>query len=214
MKIQGVIFDLDGVLTATDKLHTKAWEYTCGQWEIPFSPDTGEMLRGVSRGESVQIILNKAGCWLLEEEQEMFAHQKNEYYVHSLTQLSKKDVLPGVHQTIRRLKQENIQMAVASSSKNARRILAQIQLENEFPVIIEGTQIRKSKPDPEVFQKAVEALHLSPEACLVVEDAISGVEAARRLGCRTAGLGKEGKESLADYKIDRVDEILGLLGYT
>lgn len=213
MKIQGVIFDLDGVLTATDKLHTKAWEDTCRRWGISFSTDTGEMLRGVSRGESVQIILDKAGYTLPKEEQETFAHQKNEYYVHSLALLSEKDVLPGVHDTINRLKQENILIAVASSSKNARRILAQIRLEGEFPVIIEGTQIQKSKPDPEVFQKAADALHLPPEACLVVEDAISGIEAARCLGCRTAGLGKEGKESFADYKIDRVDEILALLGY-
>ncbi len=209
--IKAVIFDLDGVLTKTDHLHTAAWRKTCNEWGIPFQNNTADLLRGVSRMESVDIILHKGECCLSKEQKQQFAEEKNNVYVHLLDGLTENDVFPGVVPLLDWLRNRDIQCAVASSSKNARKILVKIKLITYFSVIIDGTMLRKSKPDPEVFQKAVDGLHLRCEDCLVVEDAVSGIQAACRIGCPTAGLGPAANAEGVLYPLAEIGELYDLL---
>ncbi len=208
--IKAVIFDLDGVLTSTDNLHTKAWGTACELWGIPFSGDVAQKLRGISRLESADIILKEGECQLSYEEKLIFTNKKNEIYKEYLSNLSSSDISPGVKETVDFLRQNGILVAVASSSKNAVTILKRIGLYYTFPVIIDGEMIQKSKPDPEVFQKAVESLGLFADECLVVEDAASGILAAKSLGCLTAGIGLEATKAGADFIIHNLIELIEL----
>lgn len=209
--MKAVIFDLDGVLTKTDKLHTEAWKEACRLWNIPFSPSVGELLRGVSRLDSAKIILEKAGCVLSGQELDRFAGSKNDIYNRLLNDLNNTDVCDGVMEVFEFLEHRGMRIAVASSSRNARKILSQLQIERRFDAVIDGTMIKKSKPDPEVFSRAVDSLGLLPEECLVVEDAASGVMAARCLGCHTAGIGKEAWYAGAEYKLQSISDIIRIM---
>jgi beta-phosphoglucomutase len=179
MRIQAVIFDLDGVIVSTDEYHYQAWRALADRLGIPFSRHDNERLRGVSRMESLEIILEKwTGAPFSEDEKERMAGEKNEIYRNSLSRLSLADILPGVETTLDELEQRGIQTAIGSSSKNAATILKAIGLEGRFDVVVDGTHISRSKPDPEVFLLAAKLLGLKPADCLVVEDADAGVEAA------------------------------------
>lgn len=208
--LKGVLFDLDGVLTATDRLHTRAWRETCERWNIPFSAETAPLLRGVGRQDCVQLILARAGMELSQTERTAFAEEKNELYRTLLDELSERDVLPGVEETIAALDARGILTAVASASKNAPQILRRIGLEGRFTAVVDGTMITRSKPDPEVFDLAAKLLGLLPEECLVVEDAASGVEAAKRSGAMAAAIGPDAKGAGAELEIERITDILSL----
>ena len=207
--IQAVIFDLDGVLTATDTLHTRAWQAVCDDLDIPFSKDVAESLRGVSRSESAALILKSAGRSLSESEMKKFTDKKNDIYKHSLEELTPKDVFQGVKELIEYLKSEDIKTAVASSSKNADAILKNLELKDKFDAIVDGKMISRSKPDPEVFAIAADMLGIPHENCLVVEDAKSGIEAAGKIGCLTVGIGPDADG--ADIVIQNIREIISII---
>lgn len=209
--IQGVIFDLDGVLTATDGLHTRAWAETCSRWGMAFHSETAPLLRGVGRNEAARIVVSRSGKELSNNALEWFAEDKNELYCSLLSRLTPADVLPQVPETLAAVRARGIGMAVASASKNARLILERIGLAAAFDAIVDGTQITKIKPDPEVFLRAADALSLPPCWCLVVEDAVSGLQAARAIGCRTAAIGSDAHGHGADCDIERIDDILRLV---
>lgn len=207
--VKGVIFDLDGVIVSTDVMHCKAWLNTCKQWGIPFSTKDNDLLRGVSRMESVDIICRIGNKTLTREEKERFAKEKNDQYVQLLNQLTKEDVLPGVPELLKELSQHNIMTAIGSSSKNAKRILERIDMEDSFDVIVDGTMITYSKPDPEVFLKAAGLLGLKPEECVVVEDAESGIIAAKRAGCIAAAVGAAKESGRADFNLEDIKDLIG-----
>jgi beta-phosphoglucomutase len=188
-RIKAVIFDLDGVIVSTDEHHFQAWKQLADEEGIPFDRKDNERLRGVSRMESLEIILEKSAKRYSLEERRELAERKNAYYRALLTGLSPADILPGVINVIKALKHRQVKIAIGSSSKNARAILRAVGLEDEFDVITDGNDIPRSKPDPAVFTIAARRLGISPEGCLVVEDANAGVEAGAAAGMTVLAVG-------------------------
>lgn len=206
--IKAVIFDLDGVIVNTDELHYKAWKMITNQEGIEFNPEINHGLRGISRMDSLNIILEKASKVYTEEEKIMLASKKNHYYVESLKTLSKKDILPGISHVINLLKQKQVKIAIGSSSKNAKMILEKIGLLEFFDAIADGNDIEKSKPAPDVFLKAAKKLGVLPTSCIVVEDAESGIAAAKNANMLAAALFDARKSPLADYRFDHIEDLL------
>ncbi|HOQ85487.1 MAG TPA: beta-phosphoglucomutase [Phycisphaerae bacterium] len=187
--IDAVIFDLDGVLVRTDELHYRAWKVIADAEGIEFDERINDQLRGVSRMESLEIILRRATRAYTPEEKQALAERKNAIYRDLLQSLCPADVLPGVNELLSGLSARDVALAVASSSKNARTILDRCGLTQRFGVIVDGNDISRSKPDPQVFLMAAEKLGIPPERCLVVEDAEAGILAARRAGMHVFGIG-------------------------
>lgn len=188
-QILGVIFDLDGVIVSTDNCHYLAWKRMADEEGIPFDRTVNERLRGVSRMESLEIILERVPNAYTDEEKAEMAARKNAYYVELIQDLTPADVLPGAMDVLSLLRSRGVKIAIGSSSKNTPVILKQIGLDGAFDAVADGNGITHSKPDPEVFLLAAKLLSLKPENCLVVEDADAGVEAAIAGGMRTLGVG-------------------------
>ena len=205
--IQGVIFDLDGVIVSTDECHFKAWKRIADEEHIPFDREVNERLRGVSRMDSLDIVLEKATKTYTQEQKVALATRKNAYYVELIASLSAADILPGTAEALAALRKHHIRVAIGSSSRNAPLILQQIGLADAFDAVADGNQISKSKPDPEVFLLAAKLLQLSPEHCLVVEDADAGVEAAISGGMTALGVGFAAKKPQANYRAESLAEV-------
>lgn len=205
MQEKAVLFDLDGVLVTTDDCHYRAWKQMADEEHIPFTRTDNERLRGVSRMASLEIVLEKAARTYSEEEKLALAERKNCYYVQLIRKLTDAAILPGARETVIRLREAGVLTAVASSSKNARLILTQVGLIDLFDAIIDGTQITKSKPDPEVFLKAAELLHKKPQDCIVVEDADAGIAAAKSAGMYAVAVGNAHGGDLHYSGLDSVD---------
>ena len=181
--IKGIIFDLDGVLISTDKFHYLAWKQLADKLGIPFSEKDNEQLRGVSRMESLELILkNDPSVKLTDEEKIAAATEKNDCYREYLKTMTPDDVSAEVRETLTALHDMGYKLSVGSSSKNARFILSQTDLTRYFDAIADGNDIKNSKPDPEVFLTAASFLGLDPAVCAVVEDAEAGLEAAVAAG--------------------------------
>lgn len=190
MKYQGVIFDLDGVICHTDEYHYQAWKVLADKLDTYFDREINNRLRGVSRMDSLEIVLERyTGESLSQERKVELATEKNEIYRQLLAQMSPKDLSAEVADTLNKLREMGLKLAIGSSSKNAPFILERIGLGSFFDAISDGNNITKSKPDPEVFLKAAEFLGLKPETCLVVEDAEAGVDAAIAGGMDAAAIG-------------------------
>ena len=186
--IQAIIFDLDGVLLSTDELHYAAWKSVAEELQIPFDRQVNNRLRGVSRMASLDIILENGGLILSPAEKEAVATRKNDRYRALLMTLTPDSVSPEVRKTLSALKERGLRLAVGSSSKNTKLILSQTDLGRYFDAVSDGTNITRSKPDPEVFLKAAAFLGLPPSACAVVEDAVAGIDAANAGGFLSIGL--------------------------
>lgn len=212
MKYQAVIFDLDGVITHSDQYHYLAWKQLADKLGIPFDETINRRLRGVSRMQSLEIILEACPRVFTREEKLRYADEKNELYRQMLLQnMSPQDLSVEVKKTLEQIRNQGILMAIGSSSKNAGLILTQIGLEHFFDAVVDGTQITHSKPDPEVFQTAGEALKQVPAACLVVEDAQSGIQAALAAGMDCAAIGDAATYDLATYRLHRFSDLLSIL---
>lgn len=211
MKYQAVIFDLDGVICFTDKYHYLAWKKMADDMGIYFDEEINNRLRGVSRMESLEIILERYDKKLSMEEKQTLAETKNKAYVELLGQMSTEDLSKEVKQTLNALREKGLKLAIGSSSKNAKFILERLGLKDYFDAISDGTNITKSKPDPEVFIKAAEFLHMVPETCLVVEDAKAGIEAAFTGGFQSAGLGEAAESEKVTYAINTFSDLLKIV---
>jgi beta-phosphoglucomutase len=188
-KIKAVIFDLDGVIVSTDEYHFQAWKQLADEEGVPFGREDNERLRGVSRMESLEIILEKSSRTYSATEKQKMASRKNDIYRELLKGLSPSDVLPGVTSTLQILRERGMKIAIGSSSNNAVPILRAIGLSDTFDAVADGNHISRSKPDPEVFRLAAQRVGISPEECLVVEDADAGVEAALAAGMSVLAVG-------------------------
>ena len=208
MKYKGVIFDLDGVICFTDELHYVAWKALADRLNIYFDREINQRMRGVSRMDSLNILLEKSDVEYSEVQKEAFAAEKNAIYADSLRKMSEKDVSDDVRQTLKTLREKGVKIALGSSSKNAQAILERIGLEEMFDAVSDGNGLEKFKPDPEVFLKAAEKLGLEPKDCLVVEDAVAGIDAGVAGGFATAGIGPAAGYDKAEYKIEKVSDIL------
>ena len=212
MKYKAVIFDLDGVICSTDEYHYKAWKKLADKMNISFDRKVNERLRGVSRMESLEIILkNYHGNMLSREEKDKLTEEKNQIYRESLSNMSEKDLSSEVKETLELLHNMGLKLAIGSSSKNTKYILKQIGLESFFDAISDGTNIKKSKPDPEVFLKAAEFIHENPENCLVVEDTEAGIDAEIAGHFDSAGIGTAVAHGKATYRLNSFQEIIKIV---
>lgn len=211
MQYKGIVFDLDGVICHTDKYHYMAWKQIADEIGVYFDEAINDRLRGVSRMESLEIILEKYKGELTAEEKQKLSEKKNNIYRNLLCQMSPKDVSEEVAETLNELKRTNIRIAIGSSSKNACFILRKIGLLEIFDATSDGNNISRSKPDPEVFLKAAEYLKLNAGECLVVEDARSGIDAAAAGGFPCAGLGDAAAYEKTNYPLHRFSEVLSVI---
>lgn len=186
--IKAVIFDLDGVIVSTDDCHYEAWKKMADEEGIYFDRIINNRLRGVSRMESLEIVLEKAEKEYSEEEKLQLAECKNGYYKEFITKLTPSDILPGAMETLDELKANGIKVAIGSSSKNTPIILKQIGLSDYFDAVSDGNNITNSKPDPEVFLKAADMLGIPYAECMIVEDADAGIEAGKSAGMKTVSV--------------------------
>ncbi|EDN9404345.1 beta-phosphoglucomutase [Listeria monocytogenes] len=189
--LKGVVFDLDGVITDTAHYHYLAWKKTAESIGIEFDEAFNENLKGVSRIDSLLLILRKDGREndFTEEQIEALAADKNEFYVSLLQEITPTDVLPGIKELIVDLKKQNLKCAIASVSKNARTVLSALEMEQEFDYIVDAAKITKSKPDPEIFVEACRGLGLETSEVVGIEDAQAGIEAINAAGIVSVGVG-------------------------
>ncbi|MFH5377788.1 beta-phosphoglucomutase [Listeria monocytogenes] len=189
--LKGVVFDLDGVITDTAHYHYLAWKKTAESIGIEFDEAFNENLKGVSRIDSLLLILKKDGREndFTEEQIEALAADKNDFYVSLLKEITPADVLPGIKELIVDLKKQNLKCAIASVSKNARTVLSALEMEQEFDYIVDAAKITKSKPDPEIFVKACRGLGLETSEVVGIEDAQAGIEAINAAGIVSVGVG-------------------------
>lgn len=199
--IKGVIFDLDGVLVSTDELHFKAWKKLAKELGImDFTKEDNKKQKGVSRMESLEVVLSKGSIQYSDTEKMELAERKNKYYVDYLKELNEEAVLPHVIETLQMLRSKKILIGVGSVSKNTPLILERTKLEPYIDKVSCGLDITKSKPDPEVFLVAARKLGLQNDACLVVEDSAAGIVAAKAAGMKSLGVGPEYKQLGAEYE--------------
>ncbi len=208
MKYNGYIFDLDGVICHTDKYHYEAWKKLADKLGIDFNEERNNLLRGVSRMESLELVLNHKSNMYTEAEKLNFANEKNETYVKLLENMTPEDLSLEVKETLLCLKENGKKIAIGSSSKNARFILNKLNILNWFDTIVDGNDIKMSKPDPEVFLLASKRLGIDVKKCLVIEDAISGVDSGIAGGFDVAGIGDAKNDKRIAFAISKFSDIL------
>lgn len=208
--MRAIIFDLDGVICSTDNYHYAAWKKIADEEGIYFDEKINNRLRGVSRMESLNIILENAASSYTQEEKERLAEKKNDLYRELLENMSEKALSAEVKSTLDALRERGCLLAIGSSSKNTKRILEKLGLGDYFDAVADGTEITKSKPDPEVFLLAAQKLATQPEQCLVVEDARAGIDAAVAGGFLCAGVGEAAQYEKTTYPLTTISDLLSI----
>jgi len=210
--IKAVIFDLDGVLVFTDRFHYQAWKKMADSIGVYFDETINNRLRGVSRMDSLEIILEKyEGEPLTDGRKNELADMKNNLYRQLLSGMTPADVSDEVRETLKVLRERGYRLSLGSSSKNAKYILERVNLTDAFHAISDGNNISRSKPDPEVFLKAAEFLGISPEECLVVEDAEAGIDAAIAGGMHSAAIGDAVRSGKGEFNLTVFADLLKIL---
>jgi beta-phosphoglucomutase len=204
--IKACIFDLDGVIVDTAHYHFLAWKRLANDLGHNLTEEENERLKGVSRMESLEIILDLAGISLNDAHKTMLADKKNDWFVEYVDRMLPDEIFPGVIRLIRDLKANDIKVGLASSSKNAKRVLTLLRIQHEFDVIVDGGMIKRTKPDPEIFLKTAEKLGVKPSHCLVLEDAEAGVEAALAAGMKCIGIGSAALLNKANKVFSRTEQ--------
>jgi beta-phosphoglucomutase len=187
--IKGCIFDLDGVIVDTAQYHFLAWKRLANELGYDLTEEENERLKGVSRMQSLEIVLNLAGVVLSEEQKIILANKKNSWFIEYVEKMTPDEIFPGVIDLIHELKSEGIRVGLASSSKNAKTVIRLLGIQDKFEAIVDGSMITHTKPDPEIFLKTARQLDLEPHTCVVIEDAEAGVEAALSAGMKCIGVG-------------------------
>jgi beta-phosphoglucomutase len=205
MPIKAFLFDLDGVIVDTAIYHYQAWKRLANELGFDISEEFNERLKGVSRTDSLDIILAHGGLTLPDEEKVKLATQKNEWYLTLVSRMTSDDILPGVANFFSQVRKAGLQTALGSVSKNAPLILERIGMSEAFEAIIDGTKISRGKPDPEVFTKGAAELGVRPAECVVFEDALAGVEAGKRGGMFVVGLGSPDILTQADLVVPSLE---------
>lgn len=205
-EIKAFIFDLDGVITDTAEYHYKSWQKLADEEGLSFDRNVNEKLRGVSRMESLEIILD--GKEMPAEKKKEWTDRKNAYYQEYLEEITKDDILDDMEEKLKRLKKEGYKIAVGSSSRNARKVLKHLQISDLFDTISDGNSVENAKPAPDLFLHTAKTLDVEPEECVVLEDAESGIEAALAANMNAVGVGPEervGKAHLVYCNVDSID---------
>lgn len=209
---EACIFDLDGVIVDTARFHFKSWKRLADSLDIAFTREDNERLKGVSRSDSLDIILSLDDKSISDEKKQELMDRKNEWYREYISQMTPNDILEGVTEFLVFLKRNNVKMAIGSSSRNTPLILDRIDLGDYFEAVIDGNKISNSKPHPEVFLKGAKALDVKPKHCVVFEDATAGIEAAHAAGMKCIGVGSrkilsDADEVIASFKDKKVNDL-------
>ncbi|MGF1925332.1 MAG: beta-phosphoglucomutase [Bacteroidia bacterium] len=205
--IKACIFDLDGVIVDTAVYHYKAWRRLANSLGFDFTEAQNEELKGISRVESLKLILKWGSITKTAAEMEMLATQKNNWYVEMIKEMTATEILPGSKAFLAAAKANNYLIALGSASKNSRTILDQIGLTHYFDIIVDGNKVTTSKPDPEVFLKGAAELGVTPHECVVFEDAVAGVQAAKAAKMKVVGMGDAQTLKSADLVIRNLEEM-------
>lgn len=187
--IGAAIFDLDGVIIDTAHYHYIAWKRLASELNINLTKEHNELLKGVSRIRSLEIILELGNIHLSEEEKEKYANRKNAWFVEYIESIRPEEIFQSVPELIQSIRDQGIKVALASSSKNAPRVIELLKIEHLFDTMVDGTMITHTKPHPEIFLLAASRLGVTPSQCVVFEDAEAGVEAALAAGMKCVGVG-------------------------
>lgn len=207
MKTKGFIFDLDGVIVDTAKYHFLAWKKLANDLGIDFTEEENEQLKGVSRVKSLEKILAWGNKTLSEKDFNEQMAKKNEDYLSHIAKMDESEILPDVPKVLNYLNENKQPISLGSASKNARTILDRVNLKEQFDAIVDGNDVTKAKPDPEVFLIAAKLLNVAPENCIVFEDSVAGVEAANVANMISIGIGSEDVLGHADYVFKDFTEI-------
>ncbi|MBC7653471.1 MAG: beta-phosphoglucomutase [Oligoflexus sp.] len=205
--IKGLLFDLDGVLVDTAVYHYQAWLRLAKTMGFEFSEKQNEELKGISRMDSLDKVLGWGKVTKSDEEKLELATKKNDWYVEMINKMTADEILPGVLEFLKSTYEAGYKIALGSASKNANIILKKTNIAHFFDVIVDGNSVSKSKPDPEVFLKGAELLHLEPKECVVFEDAAAGIEAAKRGGMKAIGIGDKNILTQADKVVSGLDKL-------
>jgi len=205
--IKAFLFDLDGVIVDTAIYHYRAWKRLANELGFDISEAFNERLKGVSRMESLDLILEHGGLTLPEETRTELAAKKNDWYLELVSRMTPDDILPGVPQFFSQVRKAGLLTALGSVSKNAPLIIERIGMQDAFDAIIDGNKITRGKPDPEVFLKGADELEVSPAECVVFEDAVAGVEAGKRGGMFVVGIGSPDVLTQADMVAPSLQEL-------
>jgi len=187
--IKACIFDLDGVIVDTAHYHFLAWKRLADELGFELTEADNERLKGVSRMQSLDIVLELGGITVSEHNKFLLANKKNTWFVDYVERMAPEEIFPGVKHLIHELRSAGIKVALASSSKNAKTVVQLLHIQNEFDAIVDGTMVANSKPHPEIFLLTASKLGVKPEECIVFEDAEAGVEAALAAGMKCVGVG-------------------------
>ena len=206
-EIKACIFDLDGVIVDTAVYHYKAWKRLANELGFDLTEEQNEKLKGVSRVRSLELILQWGGVTKTKAEQEMLAARKNEWYVEMINRMTPDELLPGAKEFLIACREAGLKTALGSASKNSGTILDKVGIAGLFDAVIDGNSVSKPKPDPEVFLKGAEELGIAPLNCVVFEDAIAGVEAAKNGGMKAVGVGSPDVLGEADLVISGLNEM-------
>jgi len=206
-EIKACIFDLDGVIVDTAVYHYRAWKRLANELGFDFSEESNEKLKGISRKESLELILGWGGVVKTEAERDELAQRKNRWYVEMISEMTAQEILPGASEFLVSLKEAGYKIALGSASKNAGMILDKVGLASYFDGIVDGNIVTASKPDPLVFLKGAEMLNTMPAQCVVFEDAIAGIEAAKAGGMKVIGVGLPENLNGADLVIAGLHEM-------
>lgn len=207
MNTKGFIFDLDGVIVDTAKYHFLAWKKLANSIDVDFTETQNEQLKGVSRVKSLEKILSWGNKTISEDEFMALMTKKNDDYLSYIDKMGESEILPDVPKILNHLNESNQGVALGSASKNARKILQKVNLISNFQAIVDGNDVSKAKPDPEVFLIGAKALNQKPENCIVFEDSVAGVQAANNANMISIGIGDKTVLSEADYVFKDFTEI-------
>jgi len=207
IEIQACIFDLDGVIVDTANFHYKAWKRLANELGFDLTPEQNEKMKGISRMESLDMLLEMGNIEATRKEKKQLADMKNNWYRDYISEMQPRDILPGVLDFLEELTEAHILVAIGSASKNAPAIVRQVQIGRYLDALIDGSKVTKGKPNPEVFLKAAEEMGMEPAHCVVFEDARSGIEAAKNGGMRAIGVGAQQMLHQADMVIPGLDHI-------
>lgn len=205
--VKACLFDLDGVLVDTAKYHYLAWKRLAEELGFDFTEQDNERLKGVSRMASLDILLSIGGISLEEAAKLELAERKNNWYVDMISKMDRSEILPGALEFLQECRNNGIKVALGSASKNAMTILNNTGLTAYFDAIIDGTKTTAAKPDPEVFTLGAAELGVTPDECVVFEDAEAGIEAAIRAGMRSIGIGSEETLGEANLVIPSLEQM-------
>jgi beta-phosphoglucomutase len=189
MTILACLFDLDGVIVDTARFHYLAWKVIADKLGFKFTEHDNERLKGISRMDSLEILLEIGGIKVTSDNKVLLANEKNQIYLEYIIQMTPEDVLPGVWNFLSELRKNHIKTGLGSASKNARLILEKTNMASLFDVIVDGNLVSRAKPDPEVFALGAQLLETNNKDCLVFEDAVAGVQAAHNAGMKCIGIG-------------------------